>query len=221
MVFAISLAFVDFSLYRECAFKILPTIAGSDSSPYNQTPLRFWWRYPLAVKIASALGYSALIFLAWVAGRNTRRLPEADRRVDAGTERNALLLMAVLLMLLFSPLAWQMAYVWVIVPLALVLVSPPPRGKEWVLLVLGAAAVLLSMRMWPYRGLDMTNMIGGAVAALCLMRFYLPLESVGEMADGEGEHSRTERQEAAAEAQAAEAEAQAHAQAFPPIPPLP
>jgi hypothetical protein len=67
--------------------------------------------------------------------------------------------------------------VWVIVPLALVLVSPPPRGKEWVLLVLGAAGALLSMRMWPYRGLDMTNMIGGVIAVLCIMRYYLPLET--------------------------------------------
>ncbi len=177
VVFAVSLAFVDLSLYREYVLKILPTIAGSDSSPFNQTPLRFWWRYPAAIKVGSALGYAALIFLAWVAGRNTRRLPQAERRVDVATERNAVLLMTVLLMLLFSPLAWQMAYVWVIVPLALVLVSPPPKGKEWVLLVLGVAAALLSMRMWPYRVLDMTNMIGAAVAALCLMRYYLPLET--------------------------------------------
>lgn len=180
VVFAVSLAFVDVSLYREYVVKILPTIAGSDSSPFNQTPLRFWWRYPTAVKVGSSLGYAALIFLAWVAGRNTRRVPQAERRVEVGSERNAMLLMAVLLMLLFSPLTWQMAYVWVIVPLALVHVSPPPRGKEWVLLVLGAAAALLSMRMWPYRVLDMTNIIGGAIAALCLMRYYLPLETSNE-----------------------------------------
>jgi hypothetical protein len=177
VIFAVSLAFVDFSLYREYVVKILPTIAGSDSSPFNQTPLRFWWKYPAAIKVGSALGYAALIFLAWVAGRNTRRLPEAERRVDVRTERHAVLLMTVLLMLLFSPLAWQMAYVWVIVPLALVLVSPPPKGKEWVLLVLGVAAALLSMRMWPHRELDMTNIIGAAIAALCLMRYYLPLET--------------------------------------------
>jgi len=185
VVLGASMAFVDFSLYREYFFEILPQIAGSDPSQYNQTPLRFWWRYPTAVKVGSALGYAALIFLAWVAGRNTRRLPEADRRVDRATERHAVLLMAVLLMLLFSPLAWQMAYVWVIVPLALVLVSPPPRGREWAVLVLAVAAALLSMRMWPYRVLDMTNIIGAAVAALCLMRYYLPLERV-ESGPGDG-----------------------------------
>jgi hypothetical protein len=183
-IFGASLAVVDFALYREYVSKILPTIAGSDSSPFNQTPLRFWWRYPAAVKIGSALGYAALLFLAWAAGRGSRRLPEAERRVDRGTERNAVLLLAVLLMLLFSPLAWQMAYVWVIVPLALVLVAPPPRGKEWVVIALGAAAALLSMRMWPYRVLDMTNIIGAALAALCVIRYYLPLETASPPSGG-------------------------------------
>jgi hypothetical protein len=171
-----SLALVDFALYREFVVKILPTIAGSDSSPYNQTPLRFWWKYPAAVKIGSALGYAALLFLVWIAGKNSRRLRQAERRVDLRTERLAVLLLAVVLMLLFSPLAWQMAYVWAIVPMALMLTATPPRGKEWAVVVLSVGAALLSMRMWPYRVLDMTNIIGAAVTALCLMLYYLPLD---------------------------------------------
>jgi hypothetical protein len=31
--------------------------------------------------------------------------------------------------------------------------------------------------MWPYRVLDMTNIIGAAVAALLVIRYYLPLEA--------------------------------------------
>ena len=176
VIFLGSLAFVDAGLYREYVTRILPTIAGSDSSPFNQTPLRFWWKYPTAVKIGSFLGYAALLFLTWVAGRNSRRVADSERRVDLRTERNSLLLLAVVLMLLFSPLAWQMAYVWVIVPLALVLTAAPPRGKEFAVLILAFAAALLEMRMWPYRVLDMTNMIGAAVAAVCLMLYYLPLD---------------------------------------------
>jgi hypothetical protein len=70
-----------------------------------------------------------------------------------------------------------MAYVWVIVPLALLLVAPPPSARQAVVVALGAAAVLLSLRMWPYRVLDMTNIIGAALAALLVMRYYLPLET--------------------------------------------
>jgi len=176
-VVAASLAFVDVGLYREYVVRILPTISGSDPSPFNQTPLRFWYKYPSVVKAGSFLGYAALLFLAWVAGRNTRRLPQERRLVDRHTERDGVLLLAVVLMLLFSPLAWQMAYVWVIVPVALVLTAPPPRGKEHAVLLMAVAAALLSLRMWPYRVLDMTNIIGGAVAAVSLMLYYLPLET--------------------------------------------
>jgi len=184
VIFLGSLAFVDVGLYREYVTRILPTIAGSDSSPFNQTPLRFWWKYPTVVKIGSFLGYAALLFLAWVAGRNSRRVADSERRVDLRTERNSILLLAVVLMLLFSPLAWQMAYVWVIVPLALVLTAAPPRGKEFAVLVLALAAALLEMRMWPHRVLDMTNIVGAAVAAVCLMLYYLPLD-LERLRDGE------------------------------------
>jgi len=177
-VFAVSLAFVDFALYREYVVKMLPIIAGSDPSRYNQTPLRFWYQYPSVVRFASLLGYAALVFLAWAAGRNSRRLGAGERLVDTGTERNAVLLLAVLLMLLFSPLAWQMAYVWPIVPLALLLVAPSPGGRQNAVLVLGAAAVLLGMQTWPYRVLDMTNVIGCGVGVICLLLYYLPFERV-------------------------------------------
>ena len=193
---AVSLAFVDLSLYRAYLTDILPAISGSDPSLYNQTPLRFWWRYPTVVKIGSALGYAALLFLVWVVGRNSRRLPQAERRVDLRTERSAVLLLAVVLMLLFSPLAWQMAYVWVIVPLALVLTAPPPRGKEWAVLVIAVGAALLSMRMWPYRVLDMTNIIGGAVTALGLMLYYLPLD-LEKLREGRTAAALDESEEAA------------------------
>jgi hypothetical protein len=69
-----------------------------------------------------------------------------------------------------------MAYVWVIVPLALVLTAPPPRAKEGAVLVIAAGAALLSLRMWPYRVLDMTNIIGGAVTVVGLLLYYLPLD---------------------------------------------
>ena len=177
-VFAVSLAFVDFALYREYVVKMLPIIAGSDPSRYNQTPLRFWYQYPAVVRVISLLGYAALVFLAWVAGRNSRGLGTGERLVDTSTERNAMLLLAVLLMLLFSPLAWQMAYVWPIVPLALLLVAPSPGGRQKAVLLLGVAAVLLGMQTWPYRVLDMTNIIGCGVGVICLLLYYLPFGRV-------------------------------------------
>ncbi len=175
-VLAVSLVAVDWSLFAEYVTKILPAISTPDPSPYNQTPLRFWWHYPAVVKVVSALGYAALVWLAWVAGRTTRRLDASRRRVDPRTEKYALLLFSVLMMLFFSPLAWQQAYVWPIVPLALVFVSPPPRGRPWAVVVLGVAALFISAQVVQLRGLDMPDIIGAGLALVALLLAWLPLE---------------------------------------------
>lgn len=178
--FAVSLLAVDWSLFVDYVTRILPAISISDPSPYNQTPLRFWWHYPWVTKLASLLGYGALVLLAWAAGRASRGLAAAERRVDVRTERHALLLFAVLMMLFFSPLAWQQAYVWPIVPLALVSVSPPPRERPYAVVLLAVAVFLLSAQVVMVRALDMPNVIGAGLALVTLLLFYLPFEQRGD-----------------------------------------
>jgi len=65
------------------------------------------------------------------------------------------------------------------VPLALLLVAPAPGGRQKAVLLLGAAAILLGMQTWPYRVLDMTNIIGCGIGVVCLLLYYLPLERQG------------------------------------------
>ena len=177
VLFAASLAWVHIALYREFVFTTLPSIAVSDPSQFNQTVLRFWWKDPHVLKIISALGYLALLFLVYVVSRNRGRRPLPE---EAGEERRreryAVLLLAVVFMLFFSPLSWQMAYVWTIVPLALVLTARPPEGHRAAVPVLGVAAALLCSRVFDVRVLDLLNVLGAAVAMLALMRWYLPLE---------------------------------------------
>ena len=182
---AASLAWVHVGLYRVFLFTTLPSIAVSDPSRFNQTVLRFWWQYPLVLKAASALGYCALLFLAYVASRNRRRAPfGADSGDQQRRERYAVLLLAVLFMLFFSPLAWQMAYVWTLVPLALVLTARPPEGHPAAVVTMGVAAALLCSRIFDVRVLDLLNVLGAAVAIIALMRWYLPLEPVPALAVG-------------------------------------
>ena len=125
-----------------------------------------------------------MLFLVAVASRNRRATPfgpddvELERR-----ERYAVLLLAVLFMLFFSPLAWQMAYVWPIVPLALVLTARPPAGRPAAVVTLGIAAALLCSRVFDIRVLDLLNVLGAVVAILALMRWYLPLEQAASVAD--------------------------------------
>ncbi len=180
VLFAGSLAWVHIGLYREFVFTTLPSIAVSDPSQFNQTVLRFWWKDPHVLKIISALGYLALLFLVYVVSRNRVRRPLPEEAVEERRrERYAVLLLAVLFMLFFSPLAWQMAYVWTIVPLALVLTARPPEGHPAAVPVLGVAAALLCSRVFDVRVLDLLNVLGAAVAMLALMRWYLPLEQKG------------------------------------------
>ena len=84
---ALSLVWVHVGLYREFLFTTLPSIAVSDPSQFNQTVLRYWWKYPLVLKSVSALGYLALLFLVFVASRNRRRAPFGARRVRRGAAR--------------------------------------------------------------------------------------------------------------------------------------
>ena len=177
VVAAVSLAWVHVGLYREFLFTTLPSIAVSDPSRFNQTVLRFWWKDPHVLKAISALGYLALLFLVAVVARNRRRRPlPAEAGDERRRERYAVLLLAVLFMLFFSPLAWQMAYVWTIVPLALVLTARPPAGHPAAVPTLGVAAALLCSRVFDVRVLDLLNVLGAAVAMLALMRMYLPLD---------------------------------------------
>ena len=63
----------------------------------------------------------------------------------------------------------------------LLLVAPAPGGGQRAVLLLGAAAVLLGMQTWPYRVLDMTNIIGCGVGVVCLLLYYLPFERRGQV----------------------------------------
>jgi hypothetical protein len=174
---AVSLVWVHVGLYREFLFTTLPSIAVSDPSQFNQTVLRYWWKYPLVLKTVSALGYLALLFLVYVASRNRRRAPFAPGDSESEwRERYAVLLLAVLFMLFFSPLAWQMAYVWPIVPLALVLTARPPAARPAAVVTVGVGAALLCSRIFDVRVLDLLNVLGAAVVMLALMRWYLPLQ---------------------------------------------
>ena len=172
---ALSLLSVAPHLYVEYFGSTLPHISASSPDHDNQTLVRFWSTWPVMVKALSAFGYAALLFLAYVAGRNSRRVPSAERTVDLQTESRAVLTLAVLMTLIFSPLAWQMAYVIAIVPLAALLIAPPPRDRAWAPLGVAVGAALISSRIFDVQVLNLLNVLGGAIVVVCLLYCYLPL----------------------------------------------
>ena len=177
VLFAASLPWTGVALYREYLSTTLPHIAVPDPSRFNQSFLRYLSKTPGVARVVSLGGYAALLLLSFLAGRNSRSLDDESRTVPLQTERYAVLALAVAFLLFFSPLAWQMGYVWMIVPMALLLTARAPAARPRAVLLLAAGAALTSLRVFELRGLNMLNVMGLAVTIVTLMLLYLPLET--------------------------------------------
>lgn len=182
---AVSLLAISPGLYWEYVTHILPHMSATDASRHNQTLVRFWSGFPVMARILSAFGALAALFLAYVSGRNSRRIPEADRVLEPQTEGRAILLFTLLMTLMFSPLAWQMAYAMTIVPVAALLVASPPRTAPWAPVGLVVGAAFMSSQIYNVQVLNLLNVFGAGIAVLCLIRYYLPL-SAAEASSFEG-----------------------------------
>ena len=126
-----SLAWAHVDLYRVFLFTPRPRSRSSTSRRLRNGAALL----VVDTLLASNTGLGAGLLRAALPGlRGEPRIGGARRSVppDSGDqqrrERYAVLLLAVLFMLFFSPLACQMAYVWTLVPLALALTARPPEG---------------------------------------------------------------------------------------------
>jgi hypothetical protein len=174
---AASLALVDLGLYRDYVTSVLPAAAAPDPNWNNLSPLRYLSSVPSLARAVSLAGYVLLASLCYFAGRRSTMLPPAARRVPIQTERCAILLLAALCALIFSPDVWAMTIVWVLLPFALVITAAPPRGRPWAPVLVGAGAVLVSFVPdlgWLHspRGFAAAGLAYSAVAVALL---YLPL----------------------------------------------
>jgi hypothetical protein len=77
-------------------------------------------------------------------------------------------------MLLFSPIAWVWTYVWVIVPMAMLLSGRQRVQGTAARLMLALAMVLMSLPIAHRPVLDSLTMLGGAVGLACVL-----LSSIG------------------------------------------
>ena len=67
--------------------------------------------------------------------------------------------------LLFSPLSWRMAFVWAVVPTALVLAAAPWSGARWQYALTAAGALLMCLPVWDAPVLDSLETIGAVLTA--------------------------------------------------------
>jgi hypothetical protein len=172
-VVGVSLAFVPLHFYREAA-AVLFLRSQSMPGAVNQSLMRWLHRFPTAPRYASFAAYACLLGgLAWMG----RRAHADARAIAASVEAPDVLVfsLAVLVMLLFTPIAWIWTYVWVIVPAAMLLMGRQRLSTLWARLVLLGGVALMSAPIRPRGGpiLDSLTMIGGGVALACLIAYVV------------------------------------------------
>jgi hypothetical protein len=181
----ISLVAVPLELYPDYYLNVLPYVSGGTSYWLNQSILKFVASNVLLAKVVSGTGILLFAVFTWFVGRRFTPL-ERTPRVPLGRDgfvAEGLFLMNLLVILLFAGKAWSMAYVWTILPSALLLAfllhSTP---KTWYLVVVAAAVFLLSSKVYGFPILDSLNLFGNLLLTACLAAWLLNREWVMERA---------------------------------------
>jgi len=167
-----SLAFVPASLYRDYLFDVLPQVTRGTAYWPNQSLLRFVpegqdWLAP----IVTAVGLGLFAWMAaWLGRRHSALQRQPGWPLGAGTwVSESLFWMNMAVILVLSGKAWSMAYVWMILPMALFLtylLHQPIRA--WYLGLTAAAALLLSSKIYGYPLLDFLNLLGSLLLLVVL-----------------------------------------------------
>jgi hypothetical protein len=173
LVVGISLTMVAGHLYLEYAGRVIFAVGSGSTFEMNQSLLRFWAQgLPNSVGVASAVFYVGILVFAWFLGGRRRRTLSNDEDSQGGPRivDAAFYMLTVSLMLLFSPLAWHMWFVWIIVPAAVLLAHDLRSGLSPRSLAVAAGVLLMSAQVsiW-HEVLDSLNMIGAAVTAVAIL----------------------------------------------------
>ena len=108
----LSLVWVDPGAYSDYFFSVLPAATVPDDFWNNLSLLRLLSDVPIVAKAVTLIGWGLLAVICYDGGVRSRSLLPDTRRVPLETERYAVLLLAVIFALSFSPLLWVMAMVW-------------------------------------------------------------------------------------------------------------
>jgi hypothetical protein len=156
---------VPLRLYTDYFREILPTVTSGRAYFQNQTLIRFL--VPMGTRVASAgslAGCAALAAFEWWRGGRGKTGP-AHAFLHGEISGIHSFLLCTLAMLLFAGVSWSMAYVWVIVPCALLLVGQLDLANVASLAVACLATLMMLCRPFPVPGLDLTNIAGAVLMA--------------------------------------------------------
>jgi hypothetical protein len=174
-IFVVSLLVVPFNLYSDFVTLILPVISSGRGFFVNQSLIRlvaYAGALPGAISLA---GFGSFTLFAWWQGTKARKSSMEPGSFIFPTEqlRDIIFLMNILVMLLFSGVAWHMAFVWLIIPASKVLGNIYHSARIWFLAVFLVACILVNSTVDEPLYLQSLNMIGGSLMLISLLFLVL------------------------------------------------
>lgn len=180
VVMLLSLLVVPFHYYPEYVIYILPVISSGLTDYLNQSILRYLARIPVLPQIVAATGLALVAgYAAWAGWRT----PAPSRKLraplgDFDIRPLAVFFLNLLVILIFQGKAWSMAYVWTILPAALVLAHLLHNpARTWQVAVVAFASFLLVSKIYGYPPLDALNLFGGVLMGSLMVVFSWPKKS--------------------------------------------
>jgi hypothetical protein len=169
----ISLLAVPFNLYMDYLFQVLPEIGKGTSNWLNQSIVKY---VPVSqgglAQVISLAGFVLFGLFAWWLSKHypsSQRIPGKTLGENHFISESVFIL-NILVILVFSGKVWSMAYVWMILPAALLvtrLVESHP--KTWYLLLNCLAVFLLVSKVYGYPILDSLNLWGSLILSILLI----------------------------------------------------
>jgi len=169
----ISLLTVPFNLYMDYILRVLPEIGKGTSNWLNQSIVKF---VPVSqgslAQVISVGGFVSFgLFASWLVKRypSSRRIP-GKTLGEKHTISESVFILNILVILIFSGKAWSMAYVWMILPAALLVTRlVRSRPKTWYFVLVCASVFLLESKVYGYPILDSLNLWGSLILSTLLV----------------------------------------------------
>jgi hypothetical protein len=111
------------------------------------------------------------VFYLYISRRRVRQYSSASK-LDERVVADAVFLLNLLAILLFTSRSWHMNFVWMILPMTMLLSEFIQRAKLWFTISLGLSFALINAVIFEDPLLDSLNMIGGLLS-LGLIAWFL------------------------------------------------
>ncbi len=169
----ISLLVVPYHFYLDYLVQVLPEIGKGTSNWLNQSIVKF---IPFSLgwlaQVVSVAGFVLFGVFAWWLSKQYPSSDRASGKTPGETHfiPETVFTLNILVILIFSGKVWSMAYVWMILPAALLVIRlVKSNPKAWYLIINCMAIFLLQSKVYGYPILDSLNLWGSLILAILLI----------------------------------------------------